>query len=267
MPDEPMPYHSSMPIAAEFLVRQVVLEGLHEISADETRLREIVGRVDTLSDGSNDAVRGKWTEQLVAAYVDMLDPSSPDYVKVLDGLPFAAGDLPCVSIIKEAGAEDTAGAELGDLLAWRAVTRGGYDNDRPVRDLAGVFGLGTRGRSNLTRSTETRVPVLHEHRLEGVAFTTTVQVGSWTTAPELSLLLDAAVHDSLFRGKRRLITAGVQDVAFSEGGSPTDEEIQVRLRVGYVPSQRATIDWIRGTTRRKGPIPNRVRILPGIFTA
>lgn len=246
----PIALHSGMPIACELLVRQVVLEGLHEIANDEDRLRELVGRVDALLDGSQD----EWADELVRAFRRILTPAEPDHVKVLVGQPLSAGDLPCVTILKEAGSEDTGGAVVGDILDLKYIQRGTYEYTPQAVDGAG----------DPTIAPQT-APQIDEHRLVGTAWTTTVQVGSWTTAPELSLLLDAAVHDALMRGKGRLIAAGVHDVTFSEGGQPTDRQTQVELRCGYVPMQRATLDWIRGTTRRKGPVPNRVTILPGTF--
>lgn len=244
MADEPAPHASGMGIAPELLVRELIAIGLHELAGDEVRLREVVARVDAeLQLGST----SRWADDLVVAYRHLLDSASPDYLQLRMGWPVDNAHLPCVSIIKEASSEDQGGAVVGDILDYKVRQEGTYTYLQPD----GV--------------TVAEAPRTVEHVLIGTAYSSTVQIGSWTTSPELSILLDAAVWNVLFRDKGRLLVAGVTDVAFSEGGMPTDPTTQLDLRVGYVPLQRVTLDWIRGQTRRR-PIPNRIRFLPGIFS-
>lgn len=252
MAGEPELYASGMGIVAELLVREVLFNGLHELANDEVALAELVQRVDTLRDGSQDT----WTADLVAAFRSMMDPASDDYLQFRMGLPFEAGHLPCVSLIKEAGAEDTGGAVAGDVLDEKYVQIGTYDYTPQAGSLP----------TPSVVAPVTGTPLLEKHTKIGTAWTTTVQVGSWTTSVELSLVLDAAINHVLFRDKGRLAAAGVVDVGLTEGGSPTDESQQVSLRVGYVPLQRVTLDWIRAQTFRE-PGLNRIRILPSTFSA
>ena len=242
MADEPLAAHAGSNEVGELLVRSVLIEGLHELAGDETRLRELVRRYDALRGGS----QGTWEADLVQAFRALLDAESPDYLHFRVGYPLDAGHLPCVSIIKEAAAEDAGGAVVGDVIDRKAVQVGTY-----------TYTAAAAG------SVPVEVPALEEHVLLGCGYSTTVQVGSWTTSPELSILLDSAVHEVLFRGKRRLLASGVYDASFTEGGTPTDQTTQIELRVGYVPIQRVTLEWQRATTRRKRPLPNRISILPG----
>lgn len=239
MADEQAHHGPGMGLAAELLVREVLVTGLHELANDEVRFRELVQREDALNQGS----QGTWADDLLAAYRTLLDAEQPDYLNFKLGYPLDAGELPCVSIIKEAGAEDTGTAVTGDVLDVKSRQVGTYT-------YVPQSGVG-----------EIEVPRLEAVLRLGTGWSTTVQVGSWTTSAELSLLLDAAVHNVLFRDKRRLFAAGVRDVSFSEGGTPTDATVQVELRVGYVPMQRLTLEWDRAQTRRSSA-PNRVRIYP-----
>lgn len=236
-------------IVPELLLREVVLSGLHDIAADEYRLRELVTRIDRLYDGSHD----DYAADLMRAYLRLTDPAEASYLQVLHGYPFDIAHLPCVSLIKESGVEDTSGAVHGDILHRASVQRG-----------TTTIAKATVGRANSEATQE--VPTVAEHRKIGVAYTSTVQVGSWSSAPELSLLLDAAVHQAIFANKGRLYAAGVTDVTLSDGGTPTDEQVQLNLRVGYVPIQRVTLEWIRSHTQRRYPVPNRTRIRAGTFT-
>lgn len=244
MADEPLPNTVGMGIAPDLLVRELITIGLHELAGDEIRLREVVARVDVeLQMGSGQS----WADDLVKAYRHLLDSESPDYLQLRMGWPVDIAHLPCVSIIKEASAEDSGGAVCGDIIDVKVRHEGTYRYLQPDGE------------------TYAEAPRTIEHRLIGSAYSSTVQIGSWTTSPELSVMLDAAIQNVLMRDKRRLLVAGVIDITFSEGGMPTDNQTQLDLRVGYVPLQRVTLDWVRGQVRRK-PLPNRIRFLPGIFS-
>jgi hypothetical protein len=227
-----------MGLATELMIREVLILGLHELAGDETRFRQLVGRSDALQDGS----QGDWPGELLTVFRLLLDSSSDDYLQFKVGYPAEAGELPCVSIVKEAGAEDAGLAQAGDVLDIGYHQTGVYTYLSPA---------------GLPRE----APRLEEHTQLGTGWTTTTQIGSWATSLELAMLLDAAVHNVLFRDKLRLFVAGVHDVGFSEGGTPTDNTVQANLRVGYVPMQRVTLEWTRVQTHRS-PAPNRVRIMP-----
>lgn len=238
-----------MGIVAELLVRSILITGLQELADDEVRFREIVARLDDLPQGSDVS----WADDLWVAFRRIMKPDEPDAVNFKMGYPLEEGELPCVSIIKEAGAEDTGGAAAGDQLDVGYAQTGTYTYTSQSGAEVSTY--------ENAEGVRVPVPRVEERTVVGTGFTTTVQVGSWTTSVELSLLLDACVHHVLFRDKGRLFAAGVQDVAFSEGGTPTEATMQAALRVGYVPMQRVTLEWVRRQTIR-APAPNRVRIEP-----
>lgn len=245
MAGEPLPLHAGMGLSAELLIRDVLANGLHRMVGDREEFDELVERFDTLPGGS----QGTWAREQAIAFRRLLDSTGDDYLKLVIGYPTQAGHLPCVSIVKESASEDTGGAVAGDLLAIRFRQVGTYTYTPQVPGAEDV----------------TDVPLLEELQLRGTAYTTSLQIGSWTTNQELSLVLDSAVQHVLFKDKGRLNAAGVTDVTFSEAGFPPDSPTRLALEVGYVPAQRVTLDWIRGQVTRK-LASNRVRYLPPEFS-
>lgn len=222
--------------SAELLVRQVLLEGLVELAGDDVRMSELFERADDLDQGS----QTMWTADLKAAVRRMVT-SAPVQGGVLIGVgyPNNAAVLPFVSIIAESAAEDAGGATMGDILHRFYET------------------VGTPSATDPSASRSVR------HLVTGVDYTTAVQVGTWTTAPEDSLALHAVVRHLLFRHKGRMVRGGVRELSFSENGFAPSSELYPYT--GYVPVLRCTIEWTLRQTRRTSPVPTRVTMRSGTF--
>jgi hypothetical protein len=106
-------------------------------------------------------------------------------------------------------------------------------------------------------------PTHRVHRITttGTGWNGSVQVGCWAASPEAALLLQAAVRWAIFRRKGDLAKAGVHDITLSEGGVVPDERLEPR--VGYVPMITVAMDWTYRQTRRSGPVPTGINLLPG----
>ncbi len=222
---------AGMNMVPEFDVRALLITGLAVLAGDAERIGEIVRRVDVLRQGSQD----EWEKDLTKALRRVLDPREATFVRVLIGYPDDAAHLPCISVTYESGSEDQAGAVHGDVLRRRSEVIGSGDSLR------------------VQRVTEL-----------GIDRTSVVQIGCWSPAPELSLLLQAAVTNVLLVHKGQLSAAGVHDVSLADGGAPTDQQTQIDLRVAYVPLVVVTLGWTYRTTRRK-LVPNSATLLAPTF--
>lgn len=216
---------AGMNIVPELKVRQVIMEQLYKLASDDIAIDEIVSRADDLRHGT----QSQWTADLKAALKDLLDPKSQNPLWVKVGYPLSESELPCISIINESGSEDAKGAVMGDILGEAFQTIGAQT---------------------------------YKYTTKGIDQISNVQIGSWATAPELSLLIDAAVRYALFRdGKGPLEAGGVWEVAFTYGGVQPSEELYPR--VGYVPMTRVQLTWTYRTTVRSGPVATSATILNG----
>lgn len=216
---------AGMNIVPELQVRQMLMEELYKLASDEIAIEEVVSRIDDLRQGTQEA----WTKDLTAALKDLLDPGSRNPLWVKVGYPLTEAELPCISIVNDGGSEDERGAVMGDIL-----------------DVSYQL-MGTQS---------------FKYTTLGVDQISHVQVGSWATAPELALLMDAAVRFAAFRGKGALDAAGVWEVGFTNAGFPNPAP-ELLPRVGYVPMTRIQLQWTYRTTLREGPVPNSARVRTG----
>lgn len=212
--------------APEFLVRQILLEGFVDARNDRLMLDEVFGRVDTMDQGS----QNQWLIDLRKAFQRMADLGGSGGIDIGLGYPNDNARWPYVSIVMEAGREDTSQATFGDVLSV----------DYEV--------IGDISQTDSTTSKS------YQHTVIGSEWATTLQVGSWTTVPEESLMLHAMVNALLFRHKRRLEEAGVREIDFSESGFQPEERY-IQRGVGYVPVLRAALQWTRRQTLVEGPVP------------
>lgn len=210
----------------EMLIRQVLHEGFVEAVEDDLLLTEVFGRVDDLLQGSQD----QWLEDMKVEFRRMV---AENEIAIHVGYPDDIARLPYVSIILEGGHEDEGQATLGDML--------GVDYE--------VVG-------NVGEVDADGVPTFrsYQHTIVGCEEVTTIQIGSWAAVPEASLLLHAMVRAILFRHKRRLEDAGINELTFSDSGFQPGQA-PWEGHVGYVPLVRCTMRWTRRQTLREGPVP------------
>jgi hypothetical protein len=157
------------------------------------------------------------------------------------GYPYATAHLPCLSLVLANASEDPSGANVGDVLGVRVVRTGTLAGDDVT-----VEGM------VVTAGTPGTLKVEHEVQI-GTDWSSTVEVGCWAVAPEVSLLVQAAARWALFRGKGQLNESGVYEVRFEEGGAQPDPQLEPR--VGYVPIIRCHLSWTYQQTRRGDPVP------------
>jgi len=224
------PLGSGGPLNVNLLLRQVILEGLAELARDDFRMRELYQRLDDLYAGSQDV----WVEETKAELQRVLNLGQPGAVHVATGYPQTAMALPWVSIIQESGNEDEGQACMGNLL----------------RTASEQIGTPTEDDWESARTIE--------HRQIGVEWNARVQVGTWTLAPESSLLLHEAVKAAIFLERGRVREAGVLNLSMSEGGM-TPEGHELYPRVGYVPICSVSMQWTWRQTKRT-KVPTRVRL-------
>jgi len=213
----------------ELLVRQVLIEGLHDLGGDRFRLEELFRRVDDLTGGS----QVEWLEEFRERFGEIL--RSEWGLPVNIGYPDQASHLPCVSVVLSRSDENEGEARCGDLVDVRYEQIGTPEEDDP-----------TTSRT-------------YRHDILGGGWIGTVQVGTWTVAPEESLLISQAVYSALLEGKGRLLAAGVHDLSFSEAGFEPSPDLAART--AYVPTLQCTMRWTRLQTRRTGPVPTRATFL------
>lgn len=206
------PLGAGMEIAPELVLRQALMEQLRLLAGDRRRLEDLVRRTDALASST----AADWSVDLTRAALRMLLPSRPeDEVRVMLGYPVDAAVMPCVSIVMASGSEDVGEAVMGDVIG---------------------------------RSTAMEGASLVERTTLGLDYRSTVQVGSWTTAAEESLLLHALVHESLVLAKGALYGAGVHDLSLSDSGFEPDDKHYPST--GFVPVWQCSIRWTRRTTLR-----------------
>lgn len=221
----PSAYHTGANMIAEVDLVEALTIGLQILRQDEAAIAELFQRHDVTRLSPADA----WSGDQAVMLRRILDPSDDLYARASVGYPTTDRQLPCYSVVNESAAEDTSGAVVGDLL--------GVSYDR-----AGQLSV----RSDLM----------------GVTWTTTVQIGCWATAPELSFVLRDAARWALFRQKDFLRERGVHDMSFSEQGLAPSPDLEPR--VGYVPMITITLRWTFGQTLRR-TVPNTATARPARF--
>ena len=228
------PYGTGLLLVPELLVREVLLEGMAELAGDEFRLDEMFGRKDeALLTGTATT----WLQEMRDIFRTMVEEESRG-IGVGVGYPSEHVHLPYVSIVSSGGGEDDSSATMGNVLSRRGEALGNMADDS------------ARAR---------------EHTALGLDWRTTVQVGSWTTSPELSTVLHAAVKHILFRLKGRLAVAGVLDVALSDAGFEPDPRFHPRT--AYVPVVSVRLGHTMVQTRRVDPAPTKITTGSGKFSA
>lgn len=221
--------------AAEFLLRQVLVEGLVELAGDRVRLRELVARSDTLRQGS----QVEWVDDHLALVDELVQIGAPGGLTIGVGYPPDDAHLPYVGIVKASASEQPGGASCGDVI--------GIAFDLQSTPTAADF--------NSTVST--RVTTI------GVDVTTSLQVSTWATTPDASMLISAIVRHLVFRHKGRLEGAGVHEVTTSESGF--EPSPQLYPRTGYVPVLNVSLEWTYRQARRTRRVPTRVRVISAAF--
>lgn len=221
----------------EFLLRQILYEGLIDAANNELLLNEVFGRVDSMRMGSQD----DWLDDLRASFKRMADLASDSGVTIGVGYPDDNAHFPYISLVMEAGREDTSQATMGDLLGRHYEVIGDVSQIDPTTSDS------------------------YEHSVIGAEWSTTVQVGCWVTVPEDSLMLHAMVNTILFRDKRRMEAAGIREIDLAETGFMPDERYALR-GVGYVPVTRCSMQWTRRQTIVQGPVPRYFTLNTPTFT-
>lgn len=215
------PPGAGMSLVPELAIQQALKEEFRLLASDRERLLEIVQRVDDL----RASTAAEWERDLREAAVRMLLPEhAGEGVRFGLGYPHDRAVMPFVSIVVGASPEDTSNAVMGNVQHRRCELQG----DRLV-----------------------------EITTLGESYQTQVQVGSWTTAAEESLLLHALVRDALKGGEGRLAKAGILELSLADVGLEPDPDHFPAT--GYVPVWQCSIRWTRTTVRRRH-VPHRYRL-------
>jgi len=231
-----VPNHSrgaAVNIVPELMIRQILKEGIVSLAADEPRLDEMFGRVDDLYAGSQD----QWTDDMKAGVRRIV--STPDMLRVGVGYPTTIAVLPYYSIVIESGGEQSDEATTGDVASV------------------------TYQQTGVPSATDPTASQSIEHKTLATGWSTTVQVGTWSRAPEESVLLHSVSREVLFRDKGRLLEAGVHDVTFTESGFAPDQS-PLYPDCGYVPMLRVVMRWTLRTTKR-AVVPTRMTMSGGSY--
>lgn len=218
-----------MAFVPELLLRQVLMEGFVELGGDDDRQRELFERLDGLLQSS----RELW-ERDYRAMLCELALAGDRWARFTIGYPTDTARYPTVSIVNESGAEDDALAVVGGVLSvgYRTVGTPTVADDQSAR--------------------------MERHQVEGVGWTSNIQVGVWSVAAEESVVLSAIVKHLLLRHRGRLLAAGVHSATLSETGFIPDPARWPRT--GYVPVIRCTMGGTLRQTRRRSPTEYRVRL-------
>ena len=222
----PAAHHTGANLVAEVDLVEALTLGLQVLRQDEAAISELFHRNDVTRLSTGEA----WSSDQAELLRRVLDPADDLFARASIGYPTTDRQLPCYSVVNESAAEDTSGAVMGDLLSTTYDQQG----ERSIRS-----------------------------DLMGVTWTTTVQVGCWATAPELSLVLRDAARWALFRQKDLLRERGVHDISFSEQGLAPSPDLEPR--VGYVPMISVTLRWTFAQTLRR-TVPNTATVRAARFS-
>lgn len=218
------PRYANSVIIPEFVVREQLVLGLAELAGSPEQLTELTTRFDALAQGS----QADWRKQCRDVLVDMLTPSSPNFVHVVLGIPLSDAELPVIGIVASGASEDTSTASMGDTIDLQ------YEYIGDQTSNPGAFHI-------------------VEHRVKGVDHVASVEIGIWTTAPEASTMLDEAVRYILFRRKGQMTSAGVRDVQMAATAVAPSPDLAPR--VGYVPMVRLTMQFQARLTQTTDGMP------------
>jgi hypothetical protein len=241
-------------LVPELAVQEALVRGLHLLVQDEAAIDELLNRLDVLQQGS----QSEWVADQRAALLEMLDPSTERYVKVLIGHPATVAELPCLGISDQGGGENTSEAVAGDELHRFYTLIRESDLDPPLAP--------TVADPDLRLDTEVKPTdsMCVRHQVMGTGEQSTIEVSCWAVAPERALLLQAAARWAIFHNKGLLTERGIHDVTWRTSAFAPATEMEPRI--GYVPTLTLTLNWTFRETRRK-IVPNRVTIGSGRFTA
>lgn len=228
------PVHAGMLIAPELLVCDVLREEMARLAGDRARQDELFARPEGHRPNTD---VDRWAAEMRRAFDALLDPAG-NGINVTIGYPMQPTHMPAVSVVIAGGGEDDASATMGNVL---------HRTGEALGDLADDSG---RARSNT---------------LIGIDWRTTVQVGSWTTAPELTSVLHAVVKMLLFGAKGRLMPAGVYDIALSDSGIQPDPNFYPLT--SYVPIVSLRMTHTIGQTRRHDPVATKVTVRRGRYVS
>lgn len=236
-----IPKHSGggMFFMPELKLRQILLEGLVDLAGDNERMNILFSRVDDLLQGTQDS----WVSELKDAFTAMV-LRREGRISVTIGYPMDHTFLPCFSIIEQSGSEKPSEATMADLWAADTEQEGTLNEQNAAGNLV-------------------EYPRLVRTETLGTPWSTTLQVGSWATSGEASVVLHAVARSILDKDKGRLLPAGVTDVTLSTPGGIVPDNERYPL-VGYVPLLQVAIDWTCIQQIRKGPRPGRLASLTTI---
>lgn len=213
------PLGAGSSFAPDYLLVSFLRRRLTVLAADSERLGELYARLD--AELGAPAQAQAMLERLRA----LVRWGSEDELTVRLGYPDEHARLPAVSVVMASGSENPAAATFEDVFALShelVIPEGGTAADA--------------------------VCVQRRHKL--VEHSSSIQIGTWATTPEESLLVHEAVRICLLVDKQRLTAHGIRDVTFGEGGVVPDPRL--RPRVGYVPMLTCTLTWdLRHTVRRR----------------
>lgn len=226
------PYGSNNQFSPDLLVRQVLLEGLALLARDPVRSTMLYERFDDLVGGSQDEQPGSWRARLR----ELTQYGAEEALQIGVGHPHDAARLPYVGVVLDSGSEVASMARLNDL---QAVSHEVIGED--VQNGDGSYDFGSQ-----------RV-IQHRHRQTD--WTSSIQVSTWATTPEESLLVHEAVREVLLNDKGRLRPAGITNVSFSDTGFAPD--VQIRPRTGWVPVLSVSMEWDLTQVQRRR-VPSRV---------
>lgn len=223
---------ATMAQAPELVVRQVLLEQVRTLVADEELQGMLFGRADDLEQGS----QNDWAREMMSAF-QQLAPR----IKAMVSYPPDEADLPLYSVVVTDGSEDTAVSHVGDTI-------------RRTSEMVGTW--------SATSDEATKV---YDHIEKGVGWSCTAQIGSWSVRPEESLLMHSIAKWAMFQGKNGLTRMGAMDVGLSESGLSPDGSGRYP-HVAWVPMVMVRLNWTYSYRIKTGPQPHRVRVRSSVFS-
>lgn len=213
-----------------FRLRQVVHEGLISLARDDEQLERLVARADDAPQGSHEVWETDALKQIRAALFDTRAP-----LRVELAYPVRNARLPAIAIQVVGGRMDAEAQTLNARWTRRSIATSTTDADGNA------------------------VARLYEE--QAFPWVSTVQLSTWSPAPEQAMLLhDLAIATLLvFQGQLR--TAGVSELGDLSELSPMKPAWDSAPDVPMVPIVQFSMRWRRHVARAVQPVPSAVTSL------
>lgn len=225
---------AGMNLVPELAVMEALVLGMQLLAEDPDAAAECVDRLDAMAHHDPE----DWRRGLIDELKRMLTPGNDSSLNIFVGFDAAVANMPAIHLENAGGGENTAEAEVGDLIGEFYTLRNQVDV--VTDDLLDTEHLAV------------------QHQVNGVGQTTQVVIGCWDPAPERALLIQAAARWALFAMRGHLQTRGVHEFSWSESAIVPSGDMDPRP-TSYVPTLTLTLHWTFRATESK-IVPNRFRV-------